>query len=225
MLTTGRRDPMSVVEIDRATGALVVEGQKVFPLVLSDGPPLGAKTPAGEDALAVLAAGGANFIRVGRARLERRVDRSGDRGGARGAGRGCGARPPLLAAARQRARSLCARARGQGAAAHANRRAAQGPSGARRLEGDRRAREPQPARPGAGGRARARLPEAAGDRSRPSGRDHPGSRRHRGPARSRIGRPSTSPAPTSIRSPIRRGSTQAAATATSGSSAASPGRW
>ena len=66
MLTTGRKDPMSVVEIDRATGALVVKGQKVFPLVLSDGPPLGAKTPAGEDALAVLVAGGANFLRVGR---------------------------------------------------------------------------------------------------------------------------------------------------------------
>lgn len=57
---------MSVVEVDRATGALIVKGQKVFPLVLSDGPPLGAKTPAGEDALAVLAAGGANFLRVGR---------------------------------------------------------------------------------------------------------------------------------------------------------------
>jgi hypothetical protein len=57
---------MSVVEVDRATGALVVEGGRVFPLVLSNGPPLGAKTPAGEDALAVLAAGGANFIRAGR---------------------------------------------------------------------------------------------------------------------------------------------------------------
>ncbi len=57
---------MSLVEVDHATGALVVEGGKVFPLVLSNGPPLGAKTPDGEDALAVLAAGGANFIRAGR---------------------------------------------------------------------------------------------------------------------------------------------------------------
>jgi hypothetical protein len=57
---------VSTVEVDRATGALVVEGRKLFPLVLSDGPPLGAKTPQGEDALAVLAAGGANFLRVGR---------------------------------------------------------------------------------------------------------------------------------------------------------------
>jgi hypothetical protein len=58
---------MSVVEVDRATGVLVVAGQKVFPIVLSNGPPLGAKTPAGEDALAVLAAGGASFVRVGEA--------------------------------------------------------------------------------------------------------------------------------------------------------------
>lgn len=66
MLTTGIGQPMSVVEVDRATGALVVQGGRVFPLVLSNGPPLGAKTPDGEDALAVLAAGGANFIRAGR---------------------------------------------------------------------------------------------------------------------------------------------------------------
>ena len=49
---------MSVVTVDRATGALLVEGRTVFPLVLSNGPPL--------DAFAEVAAGGANFIRVGR---------------------------------------------------------------------------------------------------------------------------------------------------------------
>ena len=58
---------MSVVEVDRATGALVVEGRAAFPLILSDGPPLGAKAPDGADALAELAAGGASFIRTGRA--------------------------------------------------------------------------------------------------------------------------------------------------------------
>jgi hypothetical protein len=57
---------MSVVRVDRSTGALVVEGRKHFPLVLSDGPPPGAKAPNGEDALAELAAGGAGFIRAGR---------------------------------------------------------------------------------------------------------------------------------------------------------------
>jgi len=57
---------MSVVDVDRATGVLVVEGDRVFPLVLSDGPPPGAKAPDGQDALGELAAGGANFIRAGR---------------------------------------------------------------------------------------------------------------------------------------------------------------
>jgi hypothetical protein len=57
---------MSVVEVDRATGALVVGGRRAFPLVLSDGPPLGAKAPDGRDALAELADGGAGFIRAGR---------------------------------------------------------------------------------------------------------------------------------------------------------------
>jgi len=57
---------VSVVAVDRATGALLVEGRKVFPLVLSNGPPLGAKSPDGGDAFAEVAAGGASFIRVGR---------------------------------------------------------------------------------------------------------------------------------------------------------------
>jgi hypothetical protein len=57
---------VSVVAVDRSTGALVVEGRKVFPLVLSNGPPLGTKAPDGGDAFAEIAAGGASFIRVGR---------------------------------------------------------------------------------------------------------------------------------------------------------------
>jgi hypothetical protein len=57
---------VSVVAVDRATGALLVEGRKVFPLVLSNGPPLGAKAPGGGDAFAEVAAGGASFLRVGR---------------------------------------------------------------------------------------------------------------------------------------------------------------
>jgi len=57
---------MSVVGVDSATGALIVEGRKLFPIVLSNGPPPGAKAPSGADALAELAAGGASFIRVGR---------------------------------------------------------------------------------------------------------------------------------------------------------------
>jgi hypothetical protein len=57
---------VSAVSIDRSTGALLVDGGKVFPIVLSNAPPPGAKAPSGADALAELAAGGANFIRTGR---------------------------------------------------------------------------------------------------------------------------------------------------------------
>ena len=57
---------MGVVAVDRKTGALVVESAKVFPLILSDGPPVGAKAPNGNDAFAELSAGGAGFLRVGR---------------------------------------------------------------------------------------------------------------------------------------------------------------
>jgi hypothetical protein len=57
---------VSAVSVDRATGSLLVEGRKVFPLVLSNGPPVGAKAPDGGDALAEVAAGGANFVRAGR---------------------------------------------------------------------------------------------------------------------------------------------------------------
>jgi hypothetical protein len=57
---------VSAVSIDSSTGALLVDGRKVFPLVLSNAPPLGAKAPGGGDAFAELAAGGANFIRTGR---------------------------------------------------------------------------------------------------------------------------------------------------------------
>jgi hypothetical protein len=57
---------VSVVTIDASTGALVVDGQKLFPLGLSDPPPLGAEAPGGHDAWAEIASAGANFIRSGR---------------------------------------------------------------------------------------------------------------------------------------------------------------
>jgi hypothetical protein len=57
---------MSVVSVDFPTGALLVEGRMVFPIVLSNAPRLGAKTPDGGDALAEIAAGGVSFIRTGR---------------------------------------------------------------------------------------------------------------------------------------------------------------
>ncbi|MBA2333237.1 MAG: hypothetical protein H0V94_10665, partial [Actinobacteria bacterium] len=57
---------MSRVTIDGPTGALRIGGGKVFPLGLSNPPPLRGLTPDGEDGLKELAAGGATFIRTGR---------------------------------------------------------------------------------------------------------------------------------------------------------------
>jgi len=57
---------VSVVAVDGSTGALLVDGRRVFPIVLSDAPPLGSRTPSGGDALAEVASGGASFIRTGR---------------------------------------------------------------------------------------------------------------------------------------------------------------
>src|ERR671937_1879475 len=49
------------------TGALVIDGQKVFPIGVSNPPPVGGKTPDGKDAWQELKAGGASFVRTGRA--------------------------------------------------------------------------------------------------------------------------------------------------------------
>jgi len=57
---------MSAVAVDRSTGVLLVDGGRVFPTVLSKGPPSGALAPSGREALAEVAAGGASFIRTGR---------------------------------------------------------------------------------------------------------------------------------------------------------------
>ncbi len=57
---------MSRATIDRATGSLRLAGQKVFPLGLSNPPPVGGTTPAGRAAFQELADGGASFIRTGR---------------------------------------------------------------------------------------------------------------------------------------------------------------
>ena len=49
------------------TGVLVIDGQKVFPIGLSLPPRVGGKTPDGKDAWQELEAGGASFVRTGRA--------------------------------------------------------------------------------------------------------------------------------------------------------------
>src|SRR6266536_1213630 len=59
---------MASVTIDPATGCLVRDGQKLFPLILSDPPPQDGTTPDGKDAWTEITNGGlgANFIRSGR---------------------------------------------------------------------------------------------------------------------------------------------------------------
>src|SRR2546423_12933440 len=57
---------MPSVTVD-PTGALVVDGKKVFPLGVSLPPPVGGKTPDGKDAWQELKNGGVSFVRTGRA--------------------------------------------------------------------------------------------------------------------------------------------------------------
>jgi hypothetical protein len=56
---------VSVVSVDVATGALVVDGRRIFPLVLSNGPPAGRRAPNGRNGLAEVAAAGITFVRTG----------------------------------------------------------------------------------------------------------------------------------------------------------------
>jgi hypothetical protein len=54
------------VSIDQSTGSLVIDGTKVFPIGLSNPPPIGGKTPSGTDGWAEVASAGVNFIRTPR---------------------------------------------------------------------------------------------------------------------------------------------------------------
>jgi hypothetical protein len=54
---------MTATSIDTATGNLLVAGKPVFPIGLSDPPPLGSTAPNGRDAWAEVAAAGVTFVR------------------------------------------------------------------------------------------------------------------------------------------------------------------
>jgi hypothetical protein len=54
---------VSVTRLDAATGNLISGGNAVFPLGLSDPPPVGARTPSGGDAWEEIASAGVNFAR------------------------------------------------------------------------------------------------------------------------------------------------------------------
>ncbi len=57
---------MSRVAVDRATGVLVVGGRKLFPLGLSNPPPVGKKAPSGKEGLKEVADAGVSVLRTGR---------------------------------------------------------------------------------------------------------------------------------------------------------------
>src|SRR5215207_5455118 len=54
----------ATTRVDRS-GTILVDGRKVFPIVLGKGPERGSTTPAGGDGLAEIAAAGVNFVKVG----------------------------------------------------------------------------------------------------------------------------------------------------------------
>src|SRR5262249_47392582 len=56
-----------MVNIDPATGSLLIGGAKVFPLILSNGPPPAGSAPSGANALAEVADSGVNMLRTGNA--------------------------------------------------------------------------------------------------------------------------------------------------------------
>jgi hypothetical protein len=54
---------MTVTKLDAATGTLLVAGKRIFPLGLSDPPPVDSQAPGGKPAWAEIASAGANFAR------------------------------------------------------------------------------------------------------------------------------------------------------------------
>ena len=54
---------MTKTSVDAATGALLVNGKRVFPIGLSDPPPLSGSTPNGGAAWAEIARAGVTFVR------------------------------------------------------------------------------------------------------------------------------------------------------------------
>jgi hypothetical protein len=56
---------MAVVGIDAATGSLLIGGKKVFPVILSNGPPPSSVAPSGRNGFAEVASAGVGFLRTG----------------------------------------------------------------------------------------------------------------------------------------------------------------
>jgi hypothetical protein len=52
------------VTVDPATGCLVIDGTRIFPVVLAQPPPVAGQTPTGSDGWAEVAGAGVNFVRT-----------------------------------------------------------------------------------------------------------------------------------------------------------------
>jgi hypothetical protein len=59
------RVALSAVTIHGPTGCLLIQGKRVFPIMLSNPPPANGKTPDGRNGLAEVAAAGVSFVRTG----------------------------------------------------------------------------------------------------------------------------------------------------------------
>ena len=196
---------MTSVTIHGPTGVLLVDGQKVFPIGLSDPPP----HERGRRAASTRSRSSPNARRHddphGHARLGARAAstiRSRPRTAAPGRGRG--ARPALLAVARRGPEPAAERPPTRSCCRRSSTAFKDHPALVR-LQGRRRAAQPVPRRElDPPGRARARAHEQlkALDPDAPA-RDHPGAAQHGRAADRRTAPRSTSPAPTSTRSRIR----------------------
>ena len=167
---------MASVSIHGPTGVLVVDGQKVFPIGLSDPPPHDALAPSGQHAFQELANAGATMIRTGTpdwalVRINHQIAaEKAIQDAAAAHGLHCWMRLGPVAEP--------ARCRGQRAAPDQGRRGLQGPSRAVRLQGRRRAAQPVPRRElDPPGRAREGAQGLKRARSRASARHHPGAAR------------------------------------------------
>ena len=171
---------MSHVTLD-GTGVLSVAGKKVFPLGLSNPPPLGKQAPSGKQGLAEVAEGGITLMRTG-IETWSLADFDGQIAQQRALLDGAAAAGLLCwlwlgnAASHPVSPTLDA-----GDADDEHRQHVQGTSRARRLEGSGRAGEPAARAVQAPRRGPdPRLQEAEDARSRPAARDHPGAARKGG---------------------------------------------
>ena len=108
---------MASVSIHGSTGVLLVDGQKVFPIGISDPPPSNGRAPSGEHAYQELANGGITMIRSGTpdwapGKIDQQIARERELQTARrrtACSAGCGSAPSRTCPARPPTSSCCRR--------------------------------------------------------------------------------------------------------------------